>query len=124
MTRANSTIDNQILLRILKLMETKGVRQKDLAEYLGITDSSLTQWKSNRTRSYMNYLDKIATYLNVDREYLLHGNGEEFTDDFSLSKKERQLVNQIRMLEKPQQDNIYKVVNLFIDSCATGKSKR
>ena len=124
MTRANSTIDNQILLRILKLMETKGIRQKDLAEHLGITDSSLTQWKSNRTRSYMNYLDRIADYLGVDKEYLLHGNGEEFTDDFSLSKKERQLVNQIRMLDKVQQENLYKVLNIFIETCASSKAKR
>ena len=37
---------NEILNNIFYLIETKGIRQKDLAEYLGLSQNAITYWKT------------------------------------------------------------------------------
>ena len=57
---------NSTIQRILDLLEKKNIKQKELANYLGISTSIFTNWKYRNGNSYMNYLDKIATFLNLE----------------------------------------------------------
>lgn len=119
MTRKLEEIDNRILVRILKQMEAKGIRQRDMALHLGITNSSLTQWKSGRTRSYMNYIDEIANYLGVEKEYLLHGNDNGYESVTSFTQKELSLIFGIRTLPREQTELFYDAAFAFLEACRT-----
>ena len=57
--------DNEILNNILNHMKIKGVRQTDVARYLGISDNAVSQWKTHTSKSYMKYLDQLAEYFDV-----------------------------------------------------------
>lgn len=60
--------------KICEIMEEKGLKQKDLTDYLGVNKNVYTGWKSGRIKSYSKYLPQIAEFLGVSVGYLL---GEE-----------------------------------------------
>ena len=64
---------DEFLKRTFTLMKEQGKKNKDLADYLGITPQRVTDWKSGRIYSYSKYMEKIADFLGVSVDYLLTG---------------------------------------------------
>ena len=62
--------------KISKLLKEQGKKQKELTDYLGISQNAFTDWKSGRINSYTKHLSKIAEFLSVSVDYLLD-NGEK-----------------------------------------------
>lgn len=60
-----------IIQKIIDLLEKQGKTQKNLTDYLGITQNAFTDWKSGRIKSYLKHLAKIAEFFNVSVDYLL-----------------------------------------------------
>ncbi len=60
------TIDN-----ILALLEASGRTQKELADYIGVAKSRITDWKQGRMHSYTKYLPAIAEFFGVSYDTLL-----------------------------------------------------
>lgn len=56
---------------IIALLSEQGKTQKDLTDYLGITQNAFTDWKSGRIKSWNKHLPKIAEFLNVTVDYIL-----------------------------------------------------
>ena len=73
---------NIIVNNLLSIMKQKGIRQLDLARYLDVNPNVITAWKTGRTKSYMNYMDRITKYLDVTEEEILHpeisGTGDKY----------------------------------------------
>lgn len=67
--------------RIVEEMKIQGIRNIDMAEFIGVTSNVITDWKSGRIKSYLKYLYQIADFLGVSVEYL---KGE--TDDKGIKK--------------------------------------
>ena len=84
--------NNEILNNILRLIQLKGVRQIDLARYLGISGNAITQWKINRSSSYMNYIDKLAAFFDVSEDELLHPDKAKLYDSF-ISQDEKEMLD-------------------------------
>ncbi|MGI6077476.1 MAG: helix-turn-helix domain-containing protein [Fastidiosipilaceae bacterium] len=57
--------------RLKLLRETKRVMQKDLAEYLDVSPSALSNWEAGRTQISTEYLIKLCEYFGVTADYLL-----------------------------------------------------
>lgn len=78
--------NDPIILRIVKLLEDQNKTQKELTDYLGITQNAFTDWKSGRLKSYKKYVYEIASFLGVSAAYLIDGkepnniSSEEFTN--------------------------------------------
>lgn len=89
--------ENVVLSNILNLMKVKGVRQKDLAEFLGVSQNAITQWKMHKTKSYMKYLDRLSEYFNVSKDELLQADNKQIFESY-LSKDEQQIIKQYRLL--------------------------
>ena len=68
-TSKKPIVDNEIVRRIISTMKSNGVRQKDLMENIGVASQVFASWKYDNGKSYMNYIDKIANYLNVTPEF-------------------------------------------------------
>ena len=54
------------------------MEQKKLAEILGITDKKVSAWKTGRSKTYRDQIEKIAEVLGTTTEYLLTGNGPKY----------------------------------------------
>ena len=66
-----------VLDRIFETMKARGKKNKELAEYLGLSPQRVTDWKSGRIASYSKHVDKIAAFLGVSTDYLLTGQGAD-----------------------------------------------
>lgn len=53
------------------LREEKGISQRELAEKLGISGSSVAMYESNKREPDFEMLENIADFFNVDMNYLL-----------------------------------------------------
>jgi transcriptional regulator with XRE-family HTH domain len=51
--------------RIFQLLQENGVKQKELADYLGVNESAIANWKTGKIKSYNKYLPQIATFFNI-----------------------------------------------------------
>lgn len=59
--------------RIFTLTKAMGMEQKKFAEILGTTDKKVSAWKTGRSKTYRDQIEKIAEVLNTTTEYLLTG---------------------------------------------------
>ncbi len=59
------------LKRILDILEKKGVKEQAICEMLEMSTSTLYNWKKGKSKSYISHLDKIAGFLDVNKEFLL-----------------------------------------------------
>ena len=59
-----------MLSRIFDLIGTRHGASKELADYLGIKASLITDWKSGRIKSYPKYASQIAAYYGVSLDWL------------------------------------------------------
>jgi Predicted transcriptional regulator with C-terminal CBS domains len=57
--------------RIAGRLKELGKEQKDLTDFLGVSQQLYSEWKAGRSTSYKQRIDKIAEYLNVTTDYLL-----------------------------------------------------
>lgn len=70
--------------RISDLLEKQGKSQKDLTDFMKLDKSTFTQWKKNKSKSYMKYINQIAEFFNVSVDYLLGRNEMQiYSNDFS-----------------------------------------
>ncbi len=89
-----------ILNKILRLMFEKGIPQKQLADYLGLKNYQISEWKSGKTKSYMKYIGEIASFLGVSVDFLLNDDVSFETESETLDSKEAEepitLLNRIK----------------------------
>lgn len=89
-----------ILNKILRLMFEKGIPQKQLADYLGLKNYQISEWKSGKTKSYMKYIGEIASFLGVSVDFLLNDDVSFETESETLDSKETEepitLLNRIK----------------------------
>lgn len=57
--------------RIVRLLEERGLSNKDLTNYLGISYTAVSDWKSGKVTSYRKYISKIADFFDVSADYIL-----------------------------------------------------
>ena len=57
--------------KILALMEEKNIKQKQLADYTGISTSAISDWKKKGTNPSVDKIGLIADCLGVSIDYLL-----------------------------------------------------
>jgi transcriptional regulator with XRE-family HTH domain len=62
--------------KILVLIKQNGVEQQAFAEAIGAAlpgkgKSVVSQWKSGKTKTYLNYIKEIAEYFSVSADWLL-----------------------------------------------------
>ena len=86
--------------RIKELRLARGINQVKLAEALGVTKQSVSNWENDNIQPSIEILIKLAEYFCVSTDYLL-GLEEKITLDVSnLSAEEiahiQQIINDIR----------------------------
>ena len=64
-------MENITIQKIIFLINETGKKQKELTDFLGITQNAFTDWKSGRIKSYTKHLPKIAEFFGVSVDYLL-----------------------------------------------------
>ena len=83
---------NNVLMRITQELERQKLKDKDLCEYVGISPSTFSTWKSKDREPKPTQLTNISKFLNVSVEYLLTGENashQENTSETILTKRDK-----------------------------------
>lgn len=65
------------------LLFAKGLKAADVCKALGISQSTISNWKKRKNMLSMKYLQKIANYFDVPVDYFINGHYvEEDSDGF------------------------------------------
>ena len=87
------------MLRLREIREKKGVSQKELAEYLNLTQVQISKYELGKNEPDLNTIKKIATFFDVTIDYLL-GTSEEniiliTRNDLEILKESADKINKI-----------------------------
>jgi transcriptional regulator with XRE-family HTH domain len=83
---------------ISKYRRAKSLKQSELAERMGVSQSYIARWETDRSRPRENSLRQLAEILEVPREKLLIGGREGLASSLDLDDEE--LVEMITELPK------------------------
>ncbi len=86
--------------RIFLLLDKKGKTAKELAQYLNVSQSSISAWKNEGSFPSSKYINRISEFFDVSLNYLVNGEEQSFENypDFILSKEEKDIIEQWRKL--------------------------
>ncbi len=104
----------EIVDKIFSVLDEKNYSQQFLADALGIDKSTLSAWKSGKTKSYMKYIDKICQLLDVSREWLM-GKSKERESYAPVSKEDKRKANNILhdlLLKTSKKEDMIEVLEL------------
>ena len=59
-----------MLKRILEIIGDKHGSSKELADFIGVKSSVITDWRGNRNKSYSKYAPKIAEFYGVSVDWI------------------------------------------------------
>ena len=111
--------DDPVVLRIMNLLDEKGLTDKELIERLGMARGTFTSWKYGRIKSYQAHIAEIADILDVSPNYLLRGTDDE-VDVETLSESERQLIKAYRTAGNDGRRLINEVVSCIVEAKKEG----
>lgn len=89
--------------RVLAILKEKGLKQKDLAEYLHTGSSTVNGWKSENRNPSSDMIIPICEFLSVSPIFLLTGEEDNPYTDVSPPDIDPQLLQLIRELDREQQ---------------------
>lgn len=81
--------------RIRDLRSARGLSQVELAEKLGVTKQSVSNWENDNIQPPIEMLVKIADFFSVSTDYLLGRDDKKYIDVSQLSSQEREHIQLI-----------------------------
>ena len=85
-------VDEDIVDRMFRLVDTKFKEQKDFAAAIGVDASHISRWRNRKSSSYVKRLEKISRVLGVTPQYLL--SGDKSKEDATSHKNKSVSVNE------------------------------
>lgn len=79
-------------------MSKKKLKQKDLAEYVGISTSAISDWKKKNTNPSAENLSAIADFLSVSLKFLL--TGEDGIENIQIPDDIKELISYYNTLDE------------------------
>lgn len=99
---------------LMEIMKNKGVSQKELTDYLGISQSQFSSWKSGQSSSYLKHISKISEFLNVTPNEIL-GKKNKPTTNGELNPTTAQIVELLERLTPEEQKAAAEFLRLLAD---------
>lgn len=107
-----------ISMRLIELRKTLGIKQYQLAEKLGVTNTAVCAWEGNRRNIPESMLLSICREYHVNYFWLTAGEGEMFTGmpqtlldeiavEYGLDETDKKIVEKYLNL-KPEQRKVIK----------------
>lgn len=104
-------IERTIGEKIKDLLDEKDIQAKELAEYIGVTQSAMSNYLNNKRDISAQTIAKIAEYLNVTTDFILLD-----TDlaRIKLNNREEQLLKTFNSMSKEKQDAYLRLLELDV----------
>ena len=105
--------------KIFELIKAKGMNQKEFALATGISQSTISDWKTKKTNPAADKIMVICDVLNVTPEELLTS-GEQFKDyapdkvvKLSMDAEKYELIEVVKRMDEEQVRRVMAYVQMF-----------
>lgn len=88
-------------MKLIELRKKNNKTQKEIAEYLSITQSGYSNYECGKTEPDINILKKLSKFYNVSVDYLIEN---ELENDIGFLTKEQ--VKAVKLLKALNRDNL------------------
>ncbi|MGQ7491732.1 helix-turn-helix domain-containing protein [Streptococcus suis] len=99
--------------RLKKLRQEKKLSQKELADYLGINEKTISRWENGESTIKSDKAQKLADHFGVPVGYLLGYSENFFAEE---TKKLDKLLNQVLELDDGTPINRSDLINIVIET--------
>jgi transcriptional regulator with XRE-family HTH domain len=119
--------------RIIELMDINKINAKELTSQLGISHSSVTDWKKGRGTPSAQTIVKLANFFNVTTDYLLIGlsetnlskeNVDITKNTLVLDRMELMLLDIFNELDMSNQREVLHIMNKALDKQQSDNSDK
>lgn len=97
--------------RVLSLLKAKHLKQKDLATFLSVGTSTVSQWKDSNRNPSSELILPICEFLDVSVEYLLSGEESSLP---VMSDLDAELLKWLHMLNEETQRDFLGSIRLYV----------
>ncbi len=97
---------------LIHFLETRGKTQKDLAEYVGVTKSTVSGWIHGVSYPRADAMEQICNYFGINLSKLVESRSREEAFADSLSFEECQLVTAYRKADSGTQASVRKLLDI------------
>lgn len=104
--------------RLKLIRKHKGMTQKQLAEMLKVTENYIYRLENDKRNIQENTIEILKLNLNINKDWLMTGNGEMFIDPLEgieASEHLKVLCRKIMDLPQDQQDKVLKMIDTFLE---------
>ena len=105
--------ENQVVQRIIGLLEDRGMKDKDLTDYLGLPTGSMAKWKYDGSMVYLKYIEQICECLKTTPNYLFLGMMESGGKE-KLTTIENEVLSMFRNMDSGRQKCIRDAMKYFL----------
>lgn len=108
----------KIIDRVFLKLNEQNLKAVDLANFLGVNKSVISNWKTRSTNPPSELLVPICEFLKVDLQYLLAGTQMETKKNDSnaaLSEIENDIVGMFRQLDERDKEDVFDSIKLKYD---------
>lgn len=106
-------MSDTIVNRIFELMKEKKITQQQVANKLGIGQSTVASWKQRDCPPPINFISEIANMLDVSIEYLI--TGIQTPTKRTITNEEWFLIRHYRIASEENQDKIREYILSLTD---------
>ncbi len=107
------TLYDLVLSNILKEMQKQNKSQKELTDYLDVSKSTFTDWKSGKSKSFMKHLPQIAEFFQVSVDFLTDQKNKTAPSEQSLSPKQQLLFDIVADLTDDELKKVIEYADLL-----------
>ncbi len=106
-------MESNVGKRILEVRNKRNYTQEELAEKIGSVPSYISNIERKNKCPSLSLLRKIVKELDTTYDYLLM---DDFEMDKQLEIKYKEMFREIKKLEEPAQEEIFKIIASIINS--------
>ncbi len=103
------------MIKIRELREENGLKQKDLAEKIGVVAHNVGDWERGKCEPSIEILVKLANFFGVSVDYII-GNSDDFgviNTQNNLTKGEQRLLNAFSKSDEILKDKLIELAEFY-----------
>lgn len=105
--------------RIKEARENLNLTQKQLAEIIGVTSSSITNYENDTSHPKENILYALLNALKVDANFLFQDCVNTNDTNFNITFVEQNILNQYRYIDNHGKTAVNAILKVEVDRCKT-----
>lgn len=91
------------------MLDENGMSQKEFSSVLGVSSQTITDWKKEKSNSFMQKLEQISQALHTTSSWLIGGTGSKHFSEEQRAEFIRQDKQRIELWEKQYQEEMLEV---------------